>query len=50
MLGQIRDDLRKQKELAAQQEQQEVNQVFDYIDMDDGFDNVDVIGVGSSAL
>ena len=51
MLAKIKDDLRKQKEFETQEDQQDMNQVFDYINMDDGFDNErDGPCFGSSAL
>ena len=51
MLSKIKDDLRTQKEMQTQQDQQDMNQVFDYINMDDGFDAAqDAPAFGSSAL
>ena len=50
MLGQIKDDLREQKMMQNHQDQNDLNQAFDFINMDDGFDaEKDKPNFGSSA-
>lgn len=36
MLSQIKNDLKNQKEMQNEKDQQELNNAFDYINMDDG--------------